>query len=216
MLRSKSLVVDRPGVLDVEAGQSVNKGIATCGARERLDAIYEAGMQKAQRARIEKTLNDVITFIRFIRSRIDTYVEFGHGVLAYLGEQKAAHPELADELSQLEALARTIDVRVAQRRDLIRTPEYAAQLADEFRRTVLDRDDPGALDRCQKITAAWVEMGGNQDHLAGECRWAVKFLRQRAGLMMAQDPRLVEVCREIRSRAEAAMERPAGHEAIHH
>jgi hypothetical protein len=203
-------------ILDVEAGQSVNRGIATCGARDRLNGIYAAGRQKEERARIEKTLDDVVVFIRFIRSRIDTYVEFGHGVLAYLAEQKAAHPELAEPLSQLEGVAKTIDARVAAREEVIRTPEYAARLADEFRRTVLDKDDAGALARCKKITAAWVEMGGNQDHLAGECRWGVKFVRQRAGLLMAQDPRLVEICREIRSRAEAAMEHPAGHEAIHH
>ena len=203
-------------ILDVEAGQSVNRGIATCGAQERLDGIYKAGQQKERRAQVEKTLDDVITFIKFIRSRIDTYVQFGHDCRSYLAEQKKAHPELAGPLSELDDLARTIDARVAARQEAIKTPQFAAELADEFRRTVLDKDDPGALARCQKITAAWVEMGGNQDHLAGECRWAAKFLRQRAGLLMAQDPRMVEIAREIRSRAQVAMEHPAGHEAIHH
>jgi hypothetical protein len=203
-------------ILDTEGGRSSNKGQATCATQERLDGIYTAGSQKERRAEVEKALDDVLTFINFIRSRIDTYVQFGHGVLEYLAEQKKARPELAGSLAELEKLARTIDARVAARQELIKTPEYAVQLAQEFRQTVLDKDDPGALARCQKITAAWVQMGGNQDHLAGECRWAVKFLRQRAGLLMAQDPRVTEVCREIRRRAQAAMEHPAGHEAIHH
>jgi len=203
-------------ILDVEAGQSTNKGQATCAVKDRLDAIYAAGQQKQRRAQVEKALDDVMTFIKFIRSRIDTYVEFGHGALDYLAEQKKAHPELEGPLSKLEELARTIDVRVAARQQVIKTPEYAAQLVEEFRRTVLDKDDPEALARCQKITAAWVEMGGNQDHLAGECRWAVKFLWQRASLLMAQDPRMADVAREIRSRAQVAMQHPAGHEAIHH
>ena len=203
-------------ILDTEAGKSTNRGMATCGARDRLDHIYATGAQKERRAQVEKALDDVVTFIRFIRSRIDTYVAFGHGCLDYMAEQKADHPELAASLAELETLARTIDARVAARRELIKTPEYAAELADEFRRTVLDKEDPEALARCQKITAAWVEIGGNQDHLAGECRWAVKFVRQRAGLLMAEDPRVAEVCREIRRRAQVAMENPAGHEAIHH
>ncbi len=203
-------------ILDTEAGKSSNRGLATCGARDRLDRIYAAGTQKERRGQVEKALDDVLTFIKFIRSRIDTYVEFGHGCLSYLAEQKQAHPELAGSLTELEKLARTIDDRVAARQEFVKTPQYAAQLAEEFRQTVLDQDDPGALARCQKITAAWVEIGGNQDHLAGECRWAVKFLRQRAGLLMAEDPRVTEVCHEIRSRAQVAMENPAGHEAIHH
>jgi hypothetical protein len=203
-------------ILDTEAGKSTNKGMATCATKERLDGIYASGRQKEQRAQVEKSLADVITFIKFIRSRIDTYVQFGHDSLSYLAEQKAQHPELAGELAELEDLAKTIDVRVAQRRDLIKTPQYAEQLAEQFRQTVLDKDDADAPARCQKITAAWVEMGGNQDHLAGECRWAVKFLRQRAGLLMAEDPRLSDICHEVMSRAQAAMAEPAGHEAIHH
>jgi len=203
-------------ILDVEAGKSSNQGAATCSVRDTLDPIYTAGQQKERRARVEKALDDVLIFIKFIRSRIDTYVQFGHGVQEYVAEQKKVHPELAGPLTELENLAKTIDARVAARQDLIKTPEYAAQLVEEFRQTVLDKDDPGALARCQKITAAWVEMGGNQDHLAGECRWAVKFLRQRAGLLMAQDPRMGEIAREIRNRAQVAMEHPAGHEAIHH
>ncbi len=203
-------------ILDLEDQGSVNKGMATCGVKDLLDPIYAAGQQKERRAQVEKALDDVLTFIRFIRSRIDTYVEFGHGVLDYVAEQKVVHPELAGPLSELEKLAKTIDACVAARRQMIKTPEYAAQLVEEFRQTVLDKDDPDALARCQKITAAWVEIGGNQDHLAGECRWAVKFLRQRAGLLMAQDPRMTEVAREIRSRAQTAMQHPAGHEAIHH
>jgi hypothetical protein len=203
-------------ILDTEAGKSSNKGSATCSVRDTLDGIYAAGKQKERKARVEKGLDDVLTFIKFIRSRIDTYVQFGHGVLEYVAEQKKAHPELAGPLAEIEKLAKTIDARVAARQELIKTPEHAAQLVEEFRQTVLDKDDPQALARCQKITAAWVEMGGNQDHLAGECRWAVKFVRQRAGLLMAQDPRMTEIAREIRSRAQVAMEHPAGHEAIHH
>ncbi len=100
------------------------------------------------------------------------------------------------EMAQLEELAQ--DHRRPGRRAAGGDQDAAVRRATGRRssaQTVLDKDDPGAVDRCKKITAAWVEMGGNQDHLAGECRWAVKFLRQRAGLMMAQDPRLAEYAR---------------------
>ena len=62
----------------------------------------------------------------------------------------------------------------------------------------------------------WVQIGGNQDELAGECRWAVKMLRQKAGLLLATDPRMAEVAREIRNRSQAVLRNPPNHESARH
>ena len=59
-------------------------------------------------------------------------------------------------------------------------------------------------------------VGGNQDELVGECRMAVKMLRQRAGLAMAVDPRTAPVAREIRRRTHEVMRNPATYEAPRH
>ena len=203
-------------ILDVEGQQSSYKGRATCSTRDTLNPIYARNQQRQQRAKIEKTLDEVMVFIRHIRARIERYVAFGHDLRSYLAEQKKAHPELADRLAELETLARAIDERVAARRDSIKTPAYAQKMCDDFRKTMIDYDGGDALDKCKRFTKALVAIGGSQDELAGECRWAVKLIRQRAGLMMALEPRLSAVAREIRHRAQKVMRHPAGHEGARH
>ncbi|MBN2451814.1 MAG: carbohydrate binding domain-containing protein [Lentisphaeria bacterium] len=203
-------------VLDVEGQQSSYRGRATCSVRDTLNPIYAARQQQQRRAEIEKVLQELVAFVRHIRDRIEGYVAFGHETLAYLARQKQEHPELAAPLSELETLARVIDAKVAARREKISTPEDVQATADEFRRTVLDSQGEDAPARCRKFTEAWVVVGGNQDELAGECRWAAKVLRQRAGLLLATDPRLADIAREIRRRSQDILRHPAGHEGARH
>ena len=53
-------------------------------------------------------------FVKHIRGRIEQYVDFGHETLAYLEQQKKAHPELSGVLADLEASARAIDAAYGQ------------------------------------------------------------------------------------------------------
>jgi hypothetical protein len=87
---------------------------------------------------------------------------------------------------------------------------------ERFRQTMLDYEGPDAFQKCRQLTEALVEIGGNQDELVGECRWAVKVLRQRAALAAAQDPRLAQVAAEIRRRSQEVLRNPAGHEGARH
>jgi len=109
-----------------------------------------------------------------------------------------------------------MDGYVEKRKDAIKTVDYSQAMVDEFRRTMLDYEGPDAFEKCKKFTADIVEIGGNQDELVGECRLAVKILRQRAGLAMASDPGLATVAREIRSRSQKVLRSPAGHEGARH
>jgi len=203
-------------ILDVEGQPTAMKGRATCATRDTLNPIYAAGRQRQERATIEKALDEVLVFVKHIRSRIDAYVEFGHELRAYLDQQKRAHPELAEFLAEMDGLARAIDERFDARKDKIRTPAYVAGLTEKFRRTLLDDEGPDALDRCKEITGAIVTVGGNQDELVGECRMAVKILRQQAGLAMARDPRTAEIAGEIRRRTQEVLRNPASYEAPRH
>ena len=203
-------------VLDVEGQKSQYKGRATCSVRDTLNPIYSRHEQKQRRAEIERTLQDLMVFIRHIRGRIESYVAFGHETLGYLAQEKSAHPELANPLSQLETVARITDAKFAARKDAIKTPDDAAKMVEEFRKNVLDYDGDDALARCRRLTEGWVEIGGNQDELAGECRWAVKMLRQTAGLLMATDPRMAEIGKELRRRSQTVLRSPAIHEGARH
>jgi len=203
-------------VLDVEGQRSQYKGRATCANRDFLNPIFEKGEQRRRRAEVEQSLKEVMVFVRHIRDRVEQYVAFGRWTLEHLAQQKKAHPHLAAQIQELERLAREIDARVAARRDKIKTPDEAQRMVDEFRATVLDNTGPDAPAKCKSFTAAVVEIGGNQDELVGECRWAVKVVRQRAGLLAAVDPRMAEVVAEIRRRSQQVLRNPAGHEGAQH
>ncbi|MBM4034247.1 MAG: hypothetical protein FJ291_21065 [Planctomycetes bacterium] len=203
-------------ILDVEGQQSQNKGRATCANRDFLNPIYQRGEQKKRRDEILRSLDEVMVFVRYIRERIGVYVDFGHELLKYLAAQKQAHPELAERIAELEKLTKMIDEFVAKRRHEIKTPDEAQAMVDEFRKTMLDYEGPDAFDRCKKFTAAIVVIGGSQDELVGEGRLAVKLVRQRAGLLMAIEPRMGEIAKEVRARAQKVLRSPAGHEGARH
>jgi hypothetical protein len=57
---------------------------------------------------------------------------------------------------------------------------------------------------------------GQQDEMVGECRWVVKALRQKAGILMATDPRLAPVAAEVRSRCQKMLRGGAAYEGARH
>ena len=203
-------------LLDLEGNKAEYKGRATCSSRDTLKRIYAAGEQKAKRAEVDKILNDALIFVKHIRGRITRYVEFGHRMREVLAAQKKAHPELKDGIGELEKIAEEIDARFSAREDKMKTPDHVAEMNEKFRREVLDYEGPDAVDRCMKYALALVVIGDNQDELSGECRWVVKALRQKAGLLMAADPRMAPIAGEIRAKTQEVLKNPAGHEGSRH
>ncbi|HLX61035.1 MAG TPA: hypothetical protein VKX17_07110 [Planctomycetota bacterium] len=203
-------------ILDLEGQKGSYKGRATCNTRDTLRGIYEKNQQKDKRAEVSKILDEAMAFCTHIRGRINRYVEFGTKMHEYLAEQKKAHPELSAFIDEMDKFDSEIDKRYAARKEKIRTLEYVAQLNDEFRKNVLNDDSPQALDKCKKYGHDLVEVGDNQDELSAECRWAVKALRQRAGLALAMDPKVAPIANEIRARTHEALKNPANHEGAQH
>ncbi len=203
-------------VLDVEGQKKRFEGRPTCESRTILDDIYSRNQQKAQRDQVQKTLDEVIAFVRHIRGRIEDYAAFAHEMSAFFEAQKKAYPDLAEHLQSLQDLTGRIDQFIARRKNHIQTPEYATGLVDTFRAQLVDYEGDDALARCKRITAALVDIGGNQDELVGECRMVVKILRQRAALDMASDPRLAPVAKEVRVRTQRMLRNPTSYEAPRH
>jgi hypothetical protein len=77
-------------------------------------------------------------------------------------------------------------------------------------------EGPVALERCKAYTEALVEVGDNQDQLAGELRWVVRAFRQKAGLLVAADARMAPIAAEIRAKTQEILRNPAGHEGARH
>jgi hypothetical protein len=203
-------------ILDVEGQKSEYRGHATCGVRDILTPIYKTNKQKEKRAEVIDAIDGGLVFVKHIRGRITRYVDFGQKMKAYLAEQKKTHPECANFIAEMEKINEQIDKRVAARVDKIQTPEHVARMNDAFRKNVLDYEGPDAVKRCKEYTSALVEIGDNQDELSAECRWVVKTLRQRAGILVALDPRAAPVASEIRARTQEALRNPANHESARH
>ena len=203
-------------ILDLEGQKAEYKGRATCSVRDTLNPIYAGSQQKTQRAKVDKTLDEGLIFVKHIRGRITRYVEFGQKMREYLAEQKKKHPELSDFIAEMDTVTQEIDRKVALRAAKIQTPEVVAQMNEAFRKNVLDYDGSDALKRCRQYTEALVVIGDNQDELSGECRLVVRTLRQRAGISLALDPRVAPIAAEIRARTQEALRNPANHEGARH
>ena len=203
-------------VLDLEGQKDSWPGEATCGVRDTITPIYERGEQVAKKAEVDKTIDAGLYFVRYIRGRINQYVAFGHELRNYIAVKRRSSPRQAKLLYELDRLALQIDVRVAARRKYMRTPEDVAKMNKEFRRDVLGYEGPDAMERCKTYTKALVRVGSNQDELVGECRWVVKALRQRAGILVATDPKFGPIARHVRELTEKVLRKPAGHEGARH
>ncbi len=195
-------------ILDVDNQKSSNKGHATCWTRDWLMPVYAAGQQTAKRAEVEENLKQVLTFVTYIRARITRYSDFLRETRAYLAKELKAHPELKKSIDALDAIAQSADRRYKAREEKIKTPEVVAKMNADF----LGAASPNV----KAYTDALVEIGDNQDQLAGELRWEVRALRQRAGLLLASDPKMVEVAAELRKRTQEVLRSPAGHEGARH
>ena len=225
-------------ILDVEGQKQEHVGRATCHVRTALFETYEAGQQKAKKKEIEAYLNDAHEFVTHIRNRITAYVEFGKETRKYLDEQRAAHPELKTSIDALSEIAAEIDDRVeprlkaivtspnlklaaselAQRNEPVTPPNLAAQLNRDFLANNLgDIVGPGWKARlAREYTDPLTTIGGQQDETVGDCRWVVKALRQKAGILIVTEPAMAPIATEIRNRTQKMLRGGAAYEGARH
>jgi hypothetical protein len=203
-------------ILDMDNQKGEYRGRATCSCRDELAGIYGKNQQKQKREEVEKILDDGLIFVKHIRGRISRYLEFAHQMREYLAEQKKTHPELAEFITEMDKIAQEVDARYAARKDKIQTPDHVAAMNEEFRKNVLNDDGPDAAAKSKKYAEALVVIGDNQDELSGECRYVVRALRQKAGILLATNPQAAPVAAEIRKRTQEALRNPANHEGARH
>jgi len=203
-------------ILDVEGQKQQLKGRATCSVRDELNNMYQAKEQKARKGDAEQFLKQGEVFVAHIRGRITGYADYGHKMLEFIAAKKKEQPALAPTLAPLEKLLGEIDASIASKMDKIKMPADHAKLFEEFRKTLLDNDAPDALDRCKKWTDALVDVGGTQDELVAHCRWVVKNVRQKAGLILVQEPKAAAVATEVRAKAQDVLRAPSAHESARH
>jgi hypothetical protein len=225
-------------ILDVEGQKQEHVGRATCHVRSLLNEVYGNGQQQAKRKEIESYLGDAHEFVTHIRNRIALYVAFGREIRKYIAEQQKLHPELKDKLDDLDTLAREIDERVeprmaailkhptlsdmaskiTARKEEASPPALAAELNREFvAKGLVGYTGADWQARIKtEYTDPLTTIGGQQDEMVGECRWVVKALRQKAGILMATDPRMAPIAAEVRNRTQKMLRGGAAYEGGRH
>jgi len=203
-------------ILDLEGQKRQAKGVATCYARDVINALYKEGTQLRNGPVIEEHLAAAVAFIRNVRERIDEYVAFGRETAAYLREQKRLHPEQAPFLDELLAITGRLDEFFQSRKERIYTPEYAEQVARDFRRELLTDTGADAYGKCKARMEVLTGIGGAQDGLVASCRMIAKKLRQRCGIAMAAGPELRDLASEMRARTQKVLRNPTAYEAPQH
>ena len=203
-------------ILDLEGQKRNSRGVATCYARDVINAIYKERTQLRNGPVIEEHLEAAVTFISNVRERIDQYVEFGHEMSAYLEEQNRLDPRHAEFLDELLLVTERFDQFFEENRERIHTPAYAQQTAEGFRESLLTYAGEDAYEKCDAQMRIFTSIGGAQDGLVASCRMIVKILRQRSGIAMAANPELKEIATEIRTRTRAILRNPTPYEAPRH
>ena len=203
-------------ILDLEGQKRNSKGVATCHARDIITSIYRRGAQLKNGPAIEKNLVEAVAFISNVRERIDKYMAFGRETRTYLLQQKRLGPKHAEFLDELLSITKRLDQFYQSRKANIRTPQYAAQAANDFRRDLLKYTGPDASRKCDAQMKIFTGIGGSQDGLVASLRMIVKILRQRSGLAMAVNPELKDIASEIRTRTHKILRNPTAYEAPEH
>lgn len=203
-------------ILDLEGQKRNSRGVATCYARDVINAIYKEGSQLRQGPVIREQLDLCVAFIGNVRERIDQYVQFGHEMTGYLEEQKRLRPGHAAFFDEMLAVTRKLDLMFEQNREKFRSPAFAQQTADSFRANVLTYAEKDAYEKCAAQMSIFTSIGGAQDDSVASCRMIVKTLRQRAGIAMAVDPELKAIATEIRQRTQVILRKATAYEAPRH
>ena len=121
-------------ILDLEGQKRNSRGVATCYARDVINAIYKEGTQLQKRPVIEEQLDAAVAFISNVRERIDLYVKFGHEMTAYLAaaETPRSAPRRVSATNCWRSPGGSTSSST-QNRERIHTPAYARQDAADFR-----------------------------------------------------------------------------------
>ena len=108
--------------------------------------------------------------------------------------------------------------KIVERQEEPTPPALAAQLNRDFiAQGLLDYTAADWNDKLKKAyTDPLTALGGQQDEMVGECRWVVKALRQKAGILMATDPNMAPIAAEIRARTQKMLRGGAAYEGARH
>jgi hypothetical protein len=183
----------------------------TCGCTEAIEAVFKAGQEIKKKEYIEGAVGDMVFFVTEHMKRLSEYRAFAEDMTKLLRTTGSSQPELKAYLDSLIQIVQRIPEQYEVQKENIKSLEYTAELS---RKTLalLQKKDPKNLPTCLDLGKDWRGMGGAQDGVLAEYHIIVRKLFQEAGYNCLNQPKAVDVAREIRSRCRQCLRNPDGYE----
>ena len=171
---------------------------------------------KEERAFIRTQNEQVLIFITHIQDRINAYVDFMEGLLAYLDEQEKKQPNLSAFIGRLRVMAKKEMFMYGGRFQSPLKRADGAKRADPLLADVYKALEVDTPERAYKALGAIPGIpqgiGDPQDLRVAQLRRRAKEIRAMATMEMATNPAAGEIAKEVRKRTEAVLRNPAGYE----
>ena len=183
----------------------------TCGCTEAIEAVFKTGQEIEKKEYIEGAVGDMVYFVTRHVERLNEYRTFAADMIKFLRTTATAQPELKTYLDSLVQIVQQIPDQYEVQKENIKSLEYTDELS---RKTLalLQKKDPKNLPTCLDLGKDWRGMGGAQDGLLAEYHIIVRRLFQEAGSGCVNQPKAVDVAREIRNRCRQCLRNPDGYE----
>ncbi|KPK75405.1 MAG: hypothetical protein AMJ79_11295 [Phycisphaerae bacterium SM23_30] len=176
----------------------------TCFTTEYCEDIFEALEEVPRREHIVSMLEQMKVFVSNTRRRLEAYVDWQEDIQFLYHEMSSAEdPNLVPVVRVMENVTLQLTRRYDQERSKMRTPSYAADLADRVINLIDDRSF-SKIARCKQTCSRIRDIGDTQDELLGELRDIMKIARQRAGVLHTRqtDPHVRKFLRLVRARTK--------------
>jgi hypothetical protein len=191
-------------------GDGVHRA-CTCGCTEVMQAVFEKGEEVTRKDYIGEALGDMNYFVRCHVERIDEYRRFADDLIKFLQAQGSSSPELKPFLDGLEQIAGQIPQEYSVQKENMKSPEYVHELTRQTL-ALTSTKNTNNLNAYMELLKAWRGMGGAQDYVVAQCHMITRKLCQESGYGCAEQPKAVDVAREIRSRCRQVLRNPDGYE----
>jgi hypothetical protein len=183
----------------------------TCGCTDAIRVVFEAGQEVEKKEYVEGAVDDMVYFVRRHVERIDEYRDFAGNMMEFLNLTSKSASDLKPFIDGMEAIVQEIPQEYGRQRENMKTLAYADQLA---RRTkaLAQKKAPGNLSAYAELSKKWRAMGGAQDDVVAQFHRITRKLSQQAGYGCVNQPKAVEIAREIRRRCRKCLRNPDGYE----
>ena len=191
-------------------GDGVHRA-CTCGCTEAIQAVFEAGEECTKKEQVAAALDDMIFFVQRHVERIDEYQRFADGMIKFIREQENSSPELKPFIENLGQIVQQIPQECSVQKENMKSAEYVSELTRQTM-ALTSKKDPNNLKAYMELLKAWRAMGGAQDYVVAQCHTITRKLFQEVGYGCVNQPKAVEVAKDIRARCKLVLRNPDGYE----